>query len=58
MVLLTIKIDSVYGWNITEKMQGISKNEIACRSGYFVFQNAPWDFMLCKSTSKYTKNVG
>jgi hypothetical protein len=43
---------------ITEKMQGISKNEIACRSGYFVFQNAPWDFMLCKSTSKYTKNVG
>lgn len=44
--------------SITEKMEGISKNEIACRSGYFVFQNAPWDFMLCKSTSKYTKNVG
>jgi hypothetical protein len=64
MVLLTIKIDSVFGGDIQgepakyhmKNNAGHFQKRNACRSGYSVFQNAPWDFMLCKSTSKYTKN--
>ncbi len=64
MVLLTIKTQPVFGGDTQgEPAKYHKKNDAghfqkrnACRSGYSVFQNAPWDFMLSKSTSKCTKN--